>query len=150
MKSAKPRVLAVASFGGHWTQLNRLSPFFYKYDTCFVTTETSVKRLRPDVQVVRDANRNTKIDILICTFQLLWVLLKFRPQMIVSTGALPGVIALTIGRMIGCKTVWIDSIANGDELSMSGKLAGKVAHRWLTQWPNLATENGPLYKGRVL
>lgn len=150
MKSGKLKVLAVASFGGHWTQLNRLSPFFDKYDTRFVTTEASVKKLRPEVQLVRDANRNTKIDILICTLQLFWILLKFRPDMVVSTGALPGVIALTIGRFIGCKTVWIDSIANGEELSMSGKLAGKVAHRWLTQWPNLATENGPLYKGRIL
>lgn len=150
MKTKKSRVLAVASFGGHWTQLNRLSPFFDKYDTRFVTTEASVLRLRPEVQLVRDANRNTKVDILICTLQLTWVLLKFRPNMVVSTGALPGVIALTIGRFIGCKTVWIDSIANGEELSMSGKLAGKVVHRWLTQWPSLATENGPLYKGRIL
>jgi len=150
MKSDVKKVLAVASFGGHWTQLNRLMPFFDKYETRFITTESSVQKLRPQVRIVRDANRNTKLSILICSLQLIWQLLIFRPHLIVSTGALPGVIALTLGRLMGCKTVWIDSIANGEELSMSGKLAGKVAHQWLTQWPNLATEQGPHYRGRVL
>lgn len=150
MNSGDKKVLAIASFGGHWIQLNRLSPFFEKYNTRFITTERSVQKKRPDVRIVQDANRNTKLSIVVCSFQIFWQILIFRPHMIVSTGALPGVISLSLGRIMGCKTVWIDSIANGDELSMSGKLAGKVANQWLTQWPNLVTEEGPVYKGRVL
>jgi hypothetical protein len=46
--------------------------------------------------------------------------------------------------------MWIDSIANVKQLSSSGKLAGKFADVWLTQWPDLAKESGPRYWGAVL
>ena len=142
--------MAIASHGGHWLQLNRLNPFYEKHHTVFVTTEPTVQKLRPDVKIVRDANRNEKLNILICFVQLLVLVIKERPDLIISTGALPGVLALFIGRLLGCKTVWVDSIANAEELSMSGKLAGKFAHKWLTQWPELAREGGPQFQGRVL
>jgi hypothetical protein len=45
--------------------------------------------------------------------------------------------------------VWIDSIANVEQLSLSGKLAARVAGRTYTQWPHLAT-GAILYNGNVL
>jgi hypothetical protein len=35
--------------------------------------------------------------------------------------------------------LWVDSIANSEELSTSGRLAQWIAHRTCTQWPQLAT-----------
>jgi hypothetical protein len=46
--------------------------------------------------------------------------------------------------------MWIDSIANAQQLSTSGKLAGKFADVWLTQWPSVAKDHGPYYWGAVL
>ena len=46
--------------------------------------------------------------------------------------------------------LWIDSLANGEELSMSGRRAAKHADLWLTQWPELAEDGGPEYAGSVL
>jgi hypothetical protein len=34
-------------------------------------------------------------------------------------------------------------------LSMSGRRAGPYATLWLTQWPHLAQEGGPEYRGSV-
>ena len=48
------------------------------------------------------------------------------------------------------KTIWIDSIANCERLSSSGRRARRVAHQWLTQWPDLARPEGPHYWGAVL
>ena len=70
--------------------------------------------------------------------------------MVVSTGALPGVIALTLGRAIGARTIWVDSIANAEEMSMSGKLARRVAHLWLSQWEHVAEAAGAEYAGAIL
>ena len=42
------------------------------------------------------------------------------------------------------------SIANAEELSLSGAKAGSCADLWLTQWPHLAREGGPRYLGNVL
>ena len=84
------------------------------------------------------------------TLKLLWIICTERPDVIISTGAAPGYIALRIGKLIGAKTVWLDSIANAEELSLSGAMAGRYADLWLTQWAHLAGENGPYFRGAVL
>ena len=33
---------------------------------------------------------------------------------------------------------------------MSGRVAGRVADLWLTQWPHLARDEGPFCRGSVL
>ncbi|MCI5150914.1 MAG: UDP-N-acetylglucosamine--LPS N-acetylglucosamine transferase, partial [Candidatus Electrothrix sp. MAN1_4] len=50
----------------------------------------------------------------------------------------------------GARTIWIDSIANSDKLSMSGQKVGKYADLWLTQWEHLARPEGPHYHGTVI
>jgi hypothetical protein len=69
---------------------------------------------------------------------------------VVTTGAAPGYWAIRFGKLIGARTIWIDSIANAEELSMSGRLASKVADVCLTQWPHLDGEHGAQYAGSVL
>jgi hypothetical protein len=73
-----------------------------------------------------------------------------RPDVVISTGAAPGYFAILFGKKLGAKTIWLDSIANVDELSMSGRAVGKYADLWLTQWEHLATEGGPDFIGAVL
>ena len=51
---------------------------------------------------------------------------------------------------MGARTIWLDSIANVEELSMSGSWIGRSADLWLTQWPHLARPEGPHYAGSVL
>jgi hypothetical protein len=68
----------------------------------------------------------------------------------VSTGAAPGYFALRFGKLLGSRTIWIDSLANVERLSKAGLLAGKYADLWLTQWPELAQPGGPEYAGQVI
>ena len=51
---------------------------------------------------------------------------------------------------IGARTLWIDSVANGEELSMCGKLSKRFAHQCWTQWEHLAGPDRPRYHGAVL
>jgi UDP-N-acetylglucosamine:LPS N-acetylglucosamine transferase len=78
------------------------------------------------------------------------LILKVRPDVVVSTGAAPGYFAVRFGRLFGASTIWVDSVANVEELSMSGQMAGRCAHVWLTQWPHLARDGGPMFLGSVL
>jgi hypothetical protein len=146
-----PRVLAVASGGGHWKQLRRIIHPIDGIDLAFVTT---LRGYRDDTPArwhfVVDANRNEKLRLIRLVIQLTWVLLRERPDVVVTTGAAPGYLALRLGKLLGARTVWIDSIANGDELSLSGKKAGRHADLWLTQWPHLAAPQGPHFKGSIL
>lgn len=103
-----------------------------------------------DVSVVPDCNRHRPVQAITCALRLGFLILKLRPAAIISTGALPGVIALALGRKIGARTIWIDSIANAEEMSMAGRMARRHADLWLSQWPIVAEAQGAAYAGSVL
>jgi len=99
---------------------------------------------------ISDATRWDKLKLILVAGQIIWLLLRERPEVVVSTGAAPGYFALRFGKLIGARTVWIDSIANVDELSMAGRMVGPYADMWLTQWSHLARQGGPEYFGAVI
>ena len=166
MNVKPPRVLAVASGGGHWVQLCRLVP---AWDSCAVTYVTTEPGFRPGIEamaaargqprpgfyVVLDANRWQKLRLVWSLLQLIMILLRTRPDVVITTGAAPGYFALRLGRLMGARTIWVDSIANAEELSLAGQKAGRHSDLWLTQWEHLAQpgdsgHKGPEYKGSVL
>lgn len=133
-------------------QLLRLRPAFADSDVTFVTV---LPGYRADVdnarfRVIPDANRSSLVRLAGTTLCLFWLLLRERPDVIVSTGAAPGYLALRLGKMLGARTIWVDSVANAEVLSLSGQKAGRYADLWLTQWQHLAKDGGPYFKGSVL
>jgi UDP-N-acetylglucosamine:LPS N-acetylglucosamine transferase len=146
------RVLAVASGGGHWEQLSIISRGFAGQDVVYATTIPGLpekSNLSPSY-IVKDANRNRPLDMLICAVELTSIIARHKPHVVVSTGAAPGLLALGIGKIFGAKAIWIDSVANSEKLSMSGKIAGKFADLLLTQWEHLSGSNNAKYLGSVL
>ncbi len=78
-------------------------------------------------------------------------MLRFRPEAVITTGAAPGYVALRLAKLGGCRTVWLDSIANAEEISMSARLARPYADLWLTQWEELSRKTPGLeYWGQIL
>jgi len=146
------KVMLVSSSGGHWVQLNRLLPAFEGCEKIFVTTEAKYQTVVGDNRflLVPDASRWNKIRVVWLAFVMLKHIVTVRPDVVVTTGAAPGYFALLFGKKMGARTIWLDSIANVDELSMSGRMAGKYADLWLTQWQHLASPEGPQYLGAVL
>lgn len=159
MSTRAKRILAVASGGGHWVQLLRLRPALEGADrVAFVTVS---KAYRTDIQreleeakarfyVISDGTRWSKFGLVKMVAKLLWIVLRERPNVVISTGAAPGYFAIRIARLVGARTVWIDSIANVEQLSMAGQMIGRHADLWLTQWPHLAGPGGPRFEGAVL
>jgi hypothetical protein len=141
------KVFAIASFGGHWKQLKLLSQVLDHHDVIYITNQ-DFKGDR--YKKISDVNRDSYFMMLVCFLQLLVLFIKHRPTHVVSTGALPGLIGILIGRIFLCKTLWIDSMANAEELSFSGKIAKKIAHVCLSQWQEVASSEGVGYEGRVL
>lgn len=147
----KKRVLAVSSGGGHWVQLRRVVPAFDGHAVTYVTVNPSYRADVPEhrLLVVRDATQWDKLGMSVLGLQMLWVMLRVRPDVVISTGAAPGCLAIILGRIFGARTIWLDSIANVETLSMSGRLVRRFAGLWLTQWSHLAEDEGPAYAGRV-
>lgn len=134
------RVLAIASGGGHFVQLLRLSPAFAGHDVHFASVhpDCASQVAGAPFHSFRDVSRADWWRLPLSLFDIVGILLRVRPHAIVTTGALPPLLALALGRMFGVRTLWVDSIANSERLSGSGKLARRLAHQTITQWPNLA------------
>jgi UDP-N-acetylglucosamine:LPS N-acetylglucosamine transferase len=146
------RILAVASSGGHWVQLRRVMPAFGESEVAYVTVMESYRSEVPNNRFysVSDATRWSKLGLIVLALQLAWIIAKEKPSVVISTGAAPGYFAIVLGRLFGARTIWIDSMANIENLSMSGSRVGRYADLWLTQWPHLAKSEGPHYAGGVL
>lgn len=145
--------MAVASEGGHWVQLMRLRPAFEEGEVVYVSTNPDLAHAFSvdNFRILPDANMDKKVSLLKLLIKAFFLVLKERPSHVISTGAAPGFAALMCGKLIGARTIWVDSIANADELSSAGKKARFVADHWLTQWEHLTSEyDGLEYKGRVI
>ena len=148
----KIKVLAIASGGGHWVQLLRLRPAWEGCEVAYATVHPASASEVPGERFFsfRDASRANPSAFAIVALQLLRAVLTVRPDVIVTTGSAPALLAILYGRMIGARTLWVDSIANSERMSSSGLRARKLAHQCVTQWPQLAADPRPGYWGSVL
>lgn len=145
------RVLAVASIGGHWIQLLRIcQPLETKYDIIYMSTHSKCRTMinNNPFFFLPDFNRSNVWKMIYAIFKVLYVLLKTRPHVVITTGAAPGLLTIIFARILKIKTIWIDSIANVKQMSACGQLACKLAQHVYTQWPDL-TNSKVKYKGNV-
>jgi len=70
---------------------------------------------------------------------------------ILSTGAAPGCVCCFLGKLMGAKIVWVDSITNVGRLSLSGWLVRYIADLFIVQWAELAQKyRGTEYVGTIV
>jgi UDP-N-acetylglucosamine:LPS N-acetylglucosamine transferase len=115
-------------------------------DVAYATTHVDYRRdvlgsseaPAPRFYTFPDANLDRKARLLWQAVAIAWIVLRERPHVVISTGASAGYFALRLAKLLRCRTIWLDSIANVDALSVSGRKAGAFADLWLTQWEPLA------------
>lgn len=146
------KVLAVTSGGGHWDEMMVLREDLRDVKIIYANTFAGLAENSgiEKCYLIPECSRDTPLSVIRCARAIFSLIRRERPDIVISTGAAPGLLAIVIGHMCGAKTMWVDSIANSIELSMSGRLAGKFADVWLTQWKHLANERGPQYWGSIL
>jgi Oligosaccharide biosynthesis protein Alg14 like len=151
--AVSPKVMAISSGGGHWVQLLRLRPAFEGCDVVYVTVREGYRSdigEGADFRLIPDGNRWNKMNLIRSALGVIWLLISIRPDVVVTTGAAPGYFGVRFGKWLGARVVWLDSVANAEELSMSGEKAGSFVDLWLTQWPHLSRPGGPQCYGSVL
>jgi UDP-N-acetylglucosamine:LPS N-acetylglucosamine transferase len=150
-KLIRKRVLALASGGGHFVQLLRLRPAWEGHDVTYATVHaaSAVDVAPATLLTFRDVSRADWWRLPLAVWDAARLLLRVRPQVIITTGALPPLVVLALARPFGIRTLWVDSIANSETLSGSGHHAGKVATAVVTQWPHLV-QPGVEHWGSVL
>ncbi len=104
----KPKILAISSPGGHWIQLTYLcNGLKNHYRIIYAVPDKLFKaqRIRKNYSIM-DFSTDDKWRLVPCCFQITRILLKERPQAILSTGAAPGVVAIWIGKILGIRVVF--------------------------------------------
>ena len=122
-------------------QLLSIAASWIGQDAFYVTTKELVRqKLKQSgvVYVVGECNREHPLRVLHVVFRCLTIFLRERPNVIISTGAAPGLIMSMISKLFGAKVIWIDSIANVEKFSLSGWLIRPFADLFLTQWQDLS------------
>lgn len=152
MAKRSPRLLALGSGGGHWVQLLRLRPAFEGFEVVYVTMFESYAAAVPGcrLHIVPDASRFDLKGFIPVFWHTFSILLRERPDAIVTTGSAPMLLFLLFGRLLGARTLWIDSIANSERMSSSGRLAKRFAHKVVSQWPEVAAAEGVDCWGAVI
>ena len=147
----KLKVFAVASIGGHGVQLLRIAKALEKeFDVVYMSTHEKCATM-VEGRVYYSMNDFSRWDFYKMFPELLhsiYIICKEKPSIVITTGAAPGLVCLFAAKICGIRTVWIDSIANVEHISFSGRIASKFASRIYTQWPSLAG-NKVIFAGNI-
>jgi UDP-N-acetylglucosamine:LPS N-acetylglucosamine transferase len=153
-KRKKLRICLAASAGGHTSQLLKLTGSWNGYETFYVTTTQVVRdKLSKfgSVYVVGECNREHPIRVLKVLLRCIRIIFKERPDVVISTGAAAGCMLCFLGKMLGARVIWIDSITNVERISLSGRMIRYIADLFLVQWPELAQKHRNVeYVGEVV
>lgn len=124
---------------------------FDEFEVTYAVTKSGLaEREGLAAVIIPDFNAREPLRTLMGVLRIAALVVKLRPEVVISTGAAPGVTALAVGKLMGARTIWVDSIANAQRLSLSGRIARPLADLWLTQWEHLARPRGPYFAGAVI
>jgi UDP-N-acetylglucosamine transferase subunit ALG13 len=151
------RVCLAASGGGHLRQLIDLEPAWSQHDYFFVSEDTALSRSVAEKHPMRyvphvalgQARLGAPLRMLAGAVRSFFVsagiMLRERPDVLVSTGAGAVFLPLLWARLLGAKVVLVESFARFDRPSVFGRMAAPLAHRTVAQsqalaayWPDAA------------
>ena len=123
------------------SQLLRLEGGWNGYDAFCITTSNIVGKTLSkygNVYAVGECNREHLLRTVRVLIRCARIILRERPDVVISTGAAVGCIACFLGRLSGARVVWVDSITNVEKMSLSGRMVKHISDLCLVQWPELA------------
>lgn len=153
MKDVK--ICLACSAGGHLTEMLHLKPCYSKHPHFFLTfkrQDTSELAKAERTHFVADPGRSP-VALLRCVAQSLSVLLKERPDVVISTGAGVAIPACYIAKfLLGAKVVFVESFCRIEEPSFSGRIVYPIANLFLVQWPEMLRRYGEnaVYRGAIV
>ncbi|MBD2653687.1 UDP-N-acetylglucosamine--LPS N-acetylglucosamine transferase [Synechocystis sp. FACHB-383] len=134
------KLLLISSSGGHFNALCQLASFWQNHDRQWVTFPTATTRNYLAQEEVHWAfgptNRN--LPNLCRNLGLaVRIIYQERPDMVITTGAGVAVPFLLFAKLLGIKTIFIESFTRVNDLSLSAKLILPCIDVLYVQWKQL-------------
>ena len=142
----KKKVLFISSTGGHLNELLQLKPLFEKYDYNIITEkDESTKSLKDkygDKIMYLPYGTRQKLFryIFVYTFlcfKTIYLYCKLRPKYIVTTGTHTAGPICILGKIFGSKIVYIETFANTNRKTATGRLLYPIADLFIVQWEEM-------------
>jgi beta-1,4-N-acetylglucosaminyltransferase len=152
-RTAKPRVMLICNPGGHliqmlalksaWEDLPRIWVTLRAADTeALLLGESTIFAHAPTERSITNLLRNLWLSVA--------VMRRHRPDVLLSTGGGVTVPLFIIGKLLGARLVYVESLTRVDEPSRSGKLVYPLVDRFFVQWPEAATRPRMEFVGGLL
>ena len=160
-RNSMKRVLFISSTGGHFSELLQLKSLFKKYDSYIVTekdkTNENFKSEYGDrLYFLPYGTRSKMFSYVFKYFYLclktIYLFFKIRPKYIVTTGTHTAVPMCYLGKIFGCKIIFIETFANSKSKTLSGRMIYPIANLFIVQWKEMlnlypkAVYGGSIYR----
>lgn len=146
--------LLVASSGGHLVELDLVAnELEFEKKILFTTNEMLInKENHKNFKIIVDSNRKEFFKFLISCITLTIEIIKYKPKNVITSGASIGCICVVLSKIIfNSKCIWIESVANSNEFSLSCKIAKKFCRKVYVQSESLeCKDENVIFKGRLL
>ena len=140
------KVLFISSTGGHLNELLQLKPLFEKYNYAIITEKDKStqylknkynSKLHYLVYGTRKKPFRYFFVFIINFFKSIYLFFKIRPKFIVSTGAHTCVPICYIGKLFGSKIIFIETFANINSKTLTGKIIYPISDLFIVQWEEM-------------
>ena len=138
------RVMFISSVGGHLTQLLEIKKIFNDYNYILVTEKTDVTKEMKNkykmAYLVYGSREYLFSYIFKFSYNILksiYLFIKYRPQVVVTTGAHTAVPMCYIARLFRRKVIFIESYAKRTSPTLSGRLVYPIATTFIVQWETM-------------
>ena len=151
----KKKICFATSSGGHLEEIACLKPIAEKYDSFLLTEYGGFNPITigEKTYYISQINRREKafaLKFLKLFFDSLRILLREKPDIIISTGALATCPICVIGKILGIKIIYIESFARVENASLTGRLMYKIADLFIVQWKELLSiYPNAVYRGSI-
>ncbi len=155
---SKLRVLLPSSAGGHLTEIFQLKRLLEATDCLIVTEDLPLTRQLLQGRAsrfVRPNGRNRDWlfwkNFILNWFLAVPILLQFRPHAIVTTGSHTAIPFCYLGKLMGCKIIYILSFCRIDSKAAAATAVYPISDLFFVQWEQMraaypkSTYVGPLF-----
>lgn len=142
----KKKVMFISSTGGHLDELMQLSPLFEKYEYYIVTEKDKSnlclkEKYKERIYFLPYGTRAKLFTYIfkylgLC-FKTLYLYFKIRPKVIITTGTHTAGPMCIIGKIFRSKIIYIETFANTNKKTATGRLIYPIADLFIVQWEEM-------------
>ena len=145
-KDKKKKIVFISSTGGHLNELLQLAPLFEKYDYKIITEKDKAnEKLKEQYgEKLYFLPYGTRAKLFTYIFKYFYLCLKtiylyfkIKPQVIVTTGTHTAGPMCYLGKIFGSKIIYIETFANRNKKTATGRLIYPIADLFIVQWEEM-------------